>query len=89
MKMQCMPAEPSVMSDSLRPYCMDCSPPGSSVQARMLEWVVMPFSRGLSDLGLEPAFVSCVGRQVLYHYYHLGVHSRPCLTNKTLFNSVC
>ena len=30
---------------------MDCSPPGSSVhgilQARILEWVVMPFSRGL------------------------------------------
>ena len=31
---------------------MDCSPPGSSVhgisQARILEWVVMPSSRGLS-----------------------------------------
>ena len=31
---------------------MDCSPPGSSVhgvlQARMLEWVAMPFSRGSS-----------------------------------------
>ena len=37
----------SVVSDSLRP--MDCSPPGSSVhgilQARILEWVAMPFSR--------------------------------------------
>ena len=32
--------------------CMDCSPPGSSVhgilQARILEWVVNPFSRGSS-----------------------------------------
>ena len=32
---------------------MDCSPPGSSVQgilqARILEWVVMPFSRGSSQ----------------------------------------
>ena len=31
---------------------MDCSPPGSSVrwdhQARILEWVAMPFSRGAS-----------------------------------------
>ena len=40
----------SVMSDSLRP--MDCSPPGSSVhgilQARILEWVAIPFSRGSS-----------------------------------------
>ena len=38
---------------------MDCSPPGSSVQARILEWVAMPFSRDLltnrtdrSDIGL-------------------------------------
>ena len=32
---------------------MDCSPPGSSVhgilQARILEWVLMPFSRGSSQ----------------------------------------
>ena len=38
------------MSDSLQP--MDCSLPGSSVhgtlQARILEWVSMPFSRGSS-----------------------------------------
>ena len=31
---------------------MDCSPPGSSVhgilQARILEWVAVPFSRGYS-----------------------------------------
>ena len=37
----------SVMSDSLQP--MDCSLPSSSVheilQARILEWVAMPFSR--------------------------------------------
>ena len=38
------------MSDSLDP--MDCSPPGSCVhrilQARILEWVAIPFSRGSS-----------------------------------------
>jgi len=40
----------SVVSDSLRPY--DCSPPGSVhgiLQARILEWVAMPFSRGSSQ----------------------------------------
>ena len=37
---------------------MDCSPPGSSVhgilQARMLEWVVMPSSRRSSLSGINP-----------------------------------
>ena len=36
---------------------MDCGPPGSSVhgifQARMLEWVAMPSSRGFSTPGIE------------------------------------
>ena len=36
---------------------MDCSPPGSSVhgilQARILEWVAIPFSRGSSWPGIE------------------------------------
>ena len=52
---------------------MDCSPPGSSVhgilQARTLEWVVMPSSRGSSRLRdlTHISYVSCFGRQVLYH----------------------
>ena len=37
---------------------MDCSLPGSSVhgvsQARILEWIPIPFSCGFSDAGLEP-----------------------------------
>ena len=37
---------------------VDCSPPGSSVhgilQARILEWVVIPFSRGLPNPGIGP-----------------------------------
>ena len=37
---------------------MDCSLPGSSVhgifQARILEWVAIPFSRDLPDPGVEP-----------------------------------
>ena len=37
---------------------MDCSPSGSSVlgilQARILEWVAMPFSRGSSQPKIKP-----------------------------------
>ena len=40
----------SVVSDSCNP--MDCSPPGSSIhgilQARILEWAAIPFTRGSS-----------------------------------------
>ena len=52
---------------------MDCSPPGSSVhgtlQARTLEWVAVPFSRGSSwpGDGTRMSQVSCIGRQVVYH----------------------
>ena len=52
---------------------MDCSPPGSSVhgvlQVRILEWVVIPFSRGSSRPRDQAhvSYVSCIGRQVLYH----------------------
>ena len=56
----------------------DCSPPGSSVhailQARILGWVAMPFSRGSSwprDL-THVSYVSCIGRRILYHQHHLG-----------------
>ena len=38
---------------------MDCSPPGSSVhgisQARILEQVVIPYSRALPNPGIKPA----------------------------------
>ena len=47
----CVCLSHSVLSDSLWPK--DCSPPGSSVhgilQARVLEWVAMPSSRGSSQ----------------------------------------
>ena len=42
---------------------MDCSPPGSSVygilQARILEWVAIPFSRG-SSWPRDQTQVSCI-----------------------------
>ena len=52
---------------------MDQSPPGSSaygiVQARILEQVAIPFSRGSSQSRNQThvSYVSCTGRQVLYH----------------------
>ena len=52
---------------------MDCSPPGSSVhailQARMLEWVAMPSSRGSS----RPRDQNCVS----YRLLHWQVGSLP------------
>ena len=48
---------------------MDCSPPGFSVlgilQARILEWVAIPFSRE-SFWPRDQTRVSCIGRQILY-----------------------
>ena len=59
---------------------MDCSLPGPSVhgilQARILEWVSMPFSGDLPNPGNEPMsfFISCIGRRILYHQHCLGSH---------------
>ena len=51
----------SVMSDSLGP--LDCSQPGSSdhgiLQARRLEWVAIPFSRG-SSRPRDRTWASCI-----------------------------
>ena len=50
---------------------MDCSSPGSSVhgilQARILEWVAVPSSRGSSPprVWTRISYVSCIGRRVL------------------------
>ena len=50
---------------------LDCNQPGSSVraisQARMLERVAMPSSRGASRAG-DRTHVSCIGRQTLDHW---------------------
>ena len=51
------------------------SPPGSSVhavlQARILEWVAIPFSRGIfSTQQLNLGLPHC--RQILYHLSHQG-----------------
>ena len=52
---------------------MDCSLLGSSVhgilQARVLEWVAIPSSRGLPDPGIQPVSLMspALAMQVLYH----------------------
>ena len=57
---------------------MDYSPPGSSVpgilQARILEWEFMPSSRRSSwpRDQTHVSYVSCIGRQIIYHWDHLG-----------------
>ena len=72
-----------VMSDSLS--SMDCSPPGSSVhgilQARILEWVAMPSSRGSSRPRdrTRGSYISCIGQQVLLP---LGTPGKPVNHNK-------
>ena len=57
---------------------IDYSPPGSSVQgilqARVLEWIATLFS-GRSSWPRDQthvSYISCIGRQVLYHQHHLG-----------------
>ena len=56
---------------------MNCSLPGSSVQgilqARILEWVAIPSSRGSSQPRVRThiSYISCTGRWVLYHLCHL------------------
>ena len=52
---------------------VDCRPPGSSCprdsQARALEWVAVPFSRGSSQPRDRTcvSYISCIGRWILYH----------------------
>ena len=44
------------------------------LQARILDWVAMPSSRGSSQPRdwTQVSYVSCTGRGVLYHWCHLG-----------------
>ena len=62
----------SVVSDSLQPH--GCSPPGFSVlgilQARILEWVAISYSRGLPNLGMTLRFCSNQGEDWRRHLLH-------------------
>ena len=66
--------------------------PGSSVQgilqARILEWVAIPFSRGSSWLR-DQTWVSCTGRESLYHLSHQeSVFLFLCLFSIQRFNNI-
>ena len=58
---------------------VDCSPPGSSVhgilQARMLEWFAIPFSRGYSQCR-DRTWISCIAD------IRLAGHSKCCCASK-------
>ena len=59
---------------------MDCSPPGSSVhgipQARILEWVTMPSSRGSSQPRDCSIFLK---KEKIVFHPQSDVHLRACL----------
>ena len=59
---------------------IDCSPPGPSVlgilQARILEWVAIPFSRG-SSRPRDQTHISHISRQILYCLSHQGTTFIP------------
>ena len=67
---------------------MDWSQPGPSVrgilQARILEWVAVSYSRGSSQPRdwTSASCISCMRRQVLYHMHQLGSPTKPALAPK-------
>ena len=83
-----LPQETSVSACSLTQLCliicksMDCSSLSSSVhgilQARILEWVAISYSKGSSQPRDRTCVsdVSCIGSWVLYHWQHLGSPNR-------------
>ena len=74
---------PAKLPQSCLTLCdtMDCSLPGSSVhrilQARILEWVALPSSKGSSQ-PRDGTCISCIDMWVLYHQHHLGSLNQVC-----------
>ena len=60
---------------------MDCSPPGSTVQgifqARILEWIAIPFSRGYSQ-PRDQTLVSCIAARL----FMFELQGSPILNKK-------
>ena len=71
---------------------MDYNPSGSSLhgtlQARVLEWVTISSSRGSSHPRDQThvSWISCIGRQTLYHLSHLGSPHPKYTTVKNLYS---
>ena len=73
---------------------MDCSPPGSSVhgilQARILEWVVMPSSRGFSRPRDGTAFpVSPALQEDSFPLINRGCHGGSLVSTSALQTESC
>ena len=77
---------------------MDCSPPGYSFhgisQARILEWVAIPFSRGSSwPRGWTWVLAVQSGRQILYHWstqlQWKGKDTQKCVTDSFVTSKCC
>ena len=83
----------SLISDSCDP--IDCSLPGSSVpgilQARIVEWVAISFSRGSSQ-PRDQTHVSYIGRRILYHWptweYYLLTRRQVCFWEEEFGSSL-
>ena len=77
-------------------FAIPCTlnPPGSSVygilQARKLKWVAISFSREYSWLRdwIHIYYVSCIGRQVLYHWANRGALSIYVYTHTHTHTSI-
>ena len=67
---------------------MDCSLPGSSIhgilQARLLEWVAISFSRGSSQ-PRNKTWVSCISGKFFYHLSHQGSPESMLSSNSSLY----
>ena len=77
--------------DSLRPH-MDCSPPGSFVngifQARILQWVAIPFSR-VSSQFRDQTRISCIASRFFticqfFFFSYLNLLDAPNLLSRTV-----
>ena len=66
----------SIMSDSCYPkdYSRQAAPVHGVLQARILQWVAMSFSRGPSQPRdwTRISLISCIGRRILLSLCHLG-----------------
>ena len=63
-----------LLSSCVGIFCdfMDCAPLSKGfLQARMLEWVAISFSRGSSQ-SRDWTCISCIGRWILYHWATRG-----------------
>ena len=73
---------------------VDCSPPGSSVhgilQARILEWVAIPSSRGSSQFWDQTRRQNLHCWQILYCLSHQGnLYAKSLLTSLCMLISLC